>query len=324
MAWATLVLGSLLLPSLGGAEPGPEQAVLKGFFATFDRVPGVPYCGRAGGGEQLGDMPERPVADHFNGTNVLFDEHFQWHSRYATLRGAQDAADDRNRYGDAFVLMHRHMVGMLDAWRRAEGLEETPPWDPATPIPAALAYAPPDGCQRRASEDPAVPLPGWLSLEGGSEPSHFYGYTRLCEVPDLNRLGKETDWVSMQPVVVIEPSAALQRARPGAYHSQVHAGVGGDMDRPWWSMRDPVFWGWHKYLDTRFQLWERACALREPVVPTAEMAGMRWLGDAAHGAPAQPPAPPPPETGSRPAPAPGFAALLGAAGAALLLGRGRR
>ena len=246
---------------LGNApDMGPEQTILDRYLHQFDRYPNLPYCARMGGQEMTADGPGLPPsANHYNLTNSLLDEHMRWHVRHARLLNATGYADDNNTAGLEFVMMHRSMLKSYDDWRVANGAQPLAPWDPVTRIPPELSYNVTYPCHARASEFPGVRLPAWLTVAGGNETSPIFQYTSLCQFQTLNRLGKELDEEGREALLHAEGLVGSPPPRPPNYHAQVHLGVGGDMADASISMRDPVFWAWHEYLDSHTRHWETAC-----------------------------------------------------------------
>ncbi len=255
-----------------GLDDGrPELDILEDYLEPFDLredhegvrlTPELEHCQRRGGYRTGGDLPATPQVGW---TNTLLWAHAGWHWDYARLTEPEFSADDGDRYGDAFIIYHRHLIEDYEDWRNRTGQPPLVAWDPMEPIPERFAYDVEWPCAPRTSEDPQVPLPTWMTREGGEEESPFWGYTSLCAFTSLNRLGKAMDV---------------------DYHGRVHEDVGGDMDSHMASLRDPVFWAWHKYLDDIAVEWETCHdgnGTKDSAGPSvqARESGSSWLAAAA-------------------------------------------
>ncbi len=219
--------------------------ILDRFLEQFDTYRGAESvwvslvydrCHRNGGTE---DSSKIPLVTSVDSTNDLMFQHAKWHGDQGRFLEPVYTWSDSDAYGVEFLEYHRALVVTYDDWRVMNGYPPIVPWDPLTPIPEAYAYRVEAPCLKRESENPQVALPTYLTVEGGSDASPFWGYTSLCEIPDSNRLGKtiEGSW----------------------YHADVHLTVGGDMAEAGYTLRDPLFWPWHAHVQGLYDTW-MACA----------------------------------------------------------------
>jgi hypothetical protein len=163
----------------------------------------------------------------------LGDDHHAWHS--TTLRGDPD-------YGIKFLRFHRALIGAYDDWRAAHGYAPLVPWDPGTPIPRDVPH-PGRASENPSANDPLCRRPVWLTVTGGAngERDPDFGAASLQELTSSNQLGRSIDSTSNP-----------------RWHVRVHDGVGGDMAHPHRLIYDPIFWRWHKFIDTIWAEYEAA------------------------------------------------------------------
>lgn len=158
-------------------------------------------------------------------------EHMDWHM-------APENQSRIGNYGERFLLFHKAYIEKFDVFRMTKTLLPVSGWDPATKIPAAFAH-PRVLHAARHTDDPFSVAPGcktptWCTVTGGSDMDPVYGYTRLLQFQSMDELGRSID---------------------SGWHGTVHNTIGGDMasfDSP----IDPVFWRWHKWIDTIRSTWE--------------------------------------------------------------------
>jgi hypothetical protein len=158
-------------------------------------------------------------------------EHMTWHT-------AEENVFRTGKYGERFLSFHRKFVEKFDDFRRSKGLLPVTAWDPATVIPPALAHEHTLMAARDTDNPSAVnPLcitPSWATIAGGSDLDPLFGYTNLLQFQSLDELGKAID---------------------SGWHGVVHNTIGGDMMQ-YHSPIDPVFWRWHKWVDSVRAHWE--------------------------------------------------------------------
>ncbi len=173
------------------------------------------------GWEYFGNDPEN---------SPKMQEHMDWH-------GAPENQNRTGKYGERFLTFHQQFIAKFDAFRTAKGLLPVTPWDPATPIPPALAH-PHTLTAPRHSDDPSsvnphCKTPSWATTAGGTDPAPIYGYTHLHQFQSLDELGRSID---------------------SGWHAAVHNTIGGDMSR-FHSPIDPIFWRWHGWVDNVRAMW---------------------------------------------------------------------
>ncbi len=242
-AWfAVLVL--LAAPASVQAAP-TEMEILDQYLEQFDTYRGhgpvwvktvYDRCLRTGGGE---DTSKVPGVASLDATNDLMFQHAKWHGTRGFFLEPVFTYSDSDPYGTEFIEYHAELIRTYADWRALHGYPELVAWDPIAPIPPAYAYPVELPCKARTSEDPQIAVPSYLTIPGGDATSPFWGYTALCQIPDLNRLGKtiEGSW----------------------YHADVHLAIGGDMADAGLTLRDPIFWPWHTHVQQIVETWE-TCA----------------------------------------------------------------
>jgi tyrosinase-like protein len=185
------------------------------------------------------------------GEHVIHTEHANWH-------GSNNPGQPG--YGEEFLRFHRFFVGEYDAWRHANGHPPIPLWDPSTPIPADIPHAG-RATNNPSAVNPACNRPTWATVAGGaSSPPGLPSIHKLSDFSDRNQLG-----------LAIENSG---------WHGTVHVTIGGDMGQVHNAPNDPVFWRWHKYIDSVWKDWvatkpEDKIAFN-PANVKAELVGGRW------------------------------------------------
>jgi hypothetical protein len=162
-------------------------------------------------------------------------QHHLWHQSMAV-----DAPD----YGSKFLAFHRDYIQAFDDWRAQHGLAALLPWDPATPIPTALAH-PGRLTSDPSAIDPLCRLPPWLTRDGGAQQERDpeFGAANLGEFTSANQLGLAID---------------SQTGR--SWHRRVHTTIGGDMGGFLRNPYDPVFWRFHRFVDDVWKAYDQAQA----------------------------------------------------------------
>lgn len=256
-----------------GMTAANELVILDQYLALYD-VDGFDggMCQRHGGSEFLvvPFLPDVPQGAPEAATNSLARHHAEWHKRYLDLQTviAPGDPDPASLYGEEFVEMHRHMVGSYATWRADHGYSLIPTWDPSQPIPsdwlqpdakpampAGVDPARTSTCYAHATEDPKIERPSWTLVDGHGTPSPMFGYESLCEFQDLNELGKAVDYDAFGAYSMLPGTPKHVR-----YHAVTHDTVQGDFLALGMTVREPLFWAWHNFLDKDvFGLWEREC-----------------------------------------------------------------
>ena len=161
-----------------------------------------------------------------NHARYIAREHALWHQRYPFDSLVYDGA--------IFFDFHVQFLDRFERWRAEFGYGPIGIWDPATPVPTGVDI---DHAPRSGRYGP-LPRPAWSTAAGGApRPWNFMpcdwsrgGQRALTEFPSDRRL--------------------LGCAVTETWHNTVHLTVGGDMQDPPTSPRDPLFWRWHRYVDT--------------------------------------------------------------------------
>jgi hypothetical protein len=152
------------------------------------------------------------------GQHAAHAEHEDWHN-------ANNPA--QANYGYNFLNFHRTYIGKYDTWRAGQGLNPIPIWNSAQPIPTEIPHP------GRSTSNPNVPKPLCLTWTGGGASCN--GYSRLQDFPSADALGRAID---------------------SGWHGNVHCTIGGDMCSVHDAVNDPVFWRWHKFVDSIWREWE--------------------------------------------------------------------
>ena len=161
-----------------------------------------------------------------NHTQFVQREHALWHQRYAFEQPFYD--------GTLFFDFHVQFMDRFNRWRHEFGYPEIGTWDSAQPLPRGPDI---DHASRNAFYRPFA-KPASFTANGGAVrgwngmPCDVTGggQSRLSDYPaDRRLLG----------CAVTEP-----------WHNTIHLLIGGDMLNPPSAPRDPIFWRWHRWVDT--------------------------------------------------------------------------
>lgn len=186
-----------------------------------------------------------------NHTRFISREHTLWHDRYPFAAPFYD--------GSIFFDFHVQFVDRFNRWRAEFGYPPIGMWDPAMPIPTGIEI----DHRPRSTGYAGQPRPGWSTLGGGGQRGWNFmpcdwsrGGQRALNQFDRDR-------------------RLLGCAVTEVWHNNVHLVIGGDMQDPPTSPRDPVFWRWHRYVDLisrdRLSLWQADLA-GDGVLPAAAAA----------------------------------------------------
>ncbi len=161
-----------------------------------------------------------------NHTQFVLREHALWHQRYAFDQPFYDGA--------LFFDFHVQFLDRFNRWRHEFGYPEIGTWDAAQPIPRGPDI---DHASRNAIVRPFA-KPASFTAAGGAR----RGWNQMpCDVTGGGQL-RLLDYPADRRLLgcaVTEP-----------WHNTVHLLVGGDMLNPPTAPRDPVFWRWHRFVDT--------------------------------------------------------------------------
>ena len=185
--------------------------------------------------ERNHDDIDRQASDFyvFNHNATLLEKHFGWHWDHQLPR---NVSCDPSYNGEEFLRFHKGVISNFDSWRETFGYPEIIAWDPANDPPKNIDLYNVDD-QYRTSKYQPQPIPSYYTTQGGNTNSHCalaYNQTifKLSDYKDADYLGSEIE---------------------ETWHNDVHGAIGsdgGDMNDPGLAPRDPVFWMWHKYLDS--------------------------------------------------------------------------
>jgi hypothetical protein len=148
--------------------------------------------------------------------------HHEWHRANAMDRS----------YGSVFLVFHHRIIAAFDRWRQAQGYPPTPLWEPSDPIPAEAPHDRRDS-DHPSSVDPRCKRPTWFTLEGGTAVDPHTGATKLSDFKSSVELG-----------------GSINAPGDPGWHGSVHNAIGGDMGDLHTAPLDPVFWRFHKLIDS--------------------------------------------------------------------------
>jgi hypothetical protein len=175
----------------------------------------------------------------FNHNATVLFKHVNWHIEEHPI----DYICEPRPGGESFFVFHKGIISTFDSWRKTFGYENITAWDPATDLPQGI-----DGydVNRFSPYQPQL-IPSYLTDEGGntysicsaagSSPQGYnYNITKLSDFTNASDLANELE---------------------ASWHGQLHMMIGGrtpdgfpgNMAAFNLAPKDPVFWGWHKYLD---------------------------------------------------------------------------
>ena len=173
--------------------------------------------------------PTKQAEDYYtsNHNERVLDEHDQWHLDN-DFKTAQAGAE--------FFDFHRRFLDRFNSWRSEFGYLPVKEWDPGTKLPEGFDI---EHKLRDGDYNPATHgKPKWFTITGGPEArdsnpwpcDEQAGQTELADFPaDQKLLGCATE---------------------APWHNEVHNAIGGDMGDTSTAPKDPIFWRWHKFLDT--------------------------------------------------------------------------
>ncbi len=215
-------------------------------------------------------------------------------------RDARGPSKDRNGSGVDFLFMHRHMLGM------ARSLQPLPSW-PHFPLPQPELQRDPVGFARYFDNHDGMALPPswsagadvaysqWVSDIKSAETFHSnfevwesrYRDSRYLSRLTLGQLGSEMelglhDWLHMRwASVPRDPSndAPVPFARHPMDFAPRWFGAENDfLGDPFSSHVNPVFWGFHGWIDDRIEDWYRAHELFNPgQLQRLQVNGVAWF-----------------------------------------------
>jgi hypothetical protein len=164
----------------------------------------------------------------FNHNATVLEKHFNWH-----MDNPQPIPCDPSNNGEKFFLFHKAVISNFDTWRDTFGYPKVIPWDPATNPPNSTEF----DNKNRGLVYTSQRIPSFYTTEGGRtnsycSPLYHQNITKLSDYKNSDFLGSE-----------------LERTWHGVVHMAI-AGDNGDMGDFSLAPKDPVFWMWHKYIDS--------------------------------------------------------------------------
>jgi Common central domain of tyrosinase. len=159
----------------------------------------------------------------FNHNATVLDKHLNWH-----VTNQIDRPCDPSNNGEKFFLFHKRVISNFDAWRETFGYPKIIVWDPATNPPNSKAFYD----QYRDPIYRPQPIPSYYTTEGGNTSSACALAHKLSDYKSADSLASEFEIT---------------------WHGEVHYAVGGnfgDMNNFGLAPKDPVFWMWHKNIDS--------------------------------------------------------------------------
>ena len=169
----------------------------------------------------------------FNHDATVLEEHLNWHF---DNQQPEIPPCDPLKNGEKFFLFHKLVISNFDAWRDAFGYPRIAAWDPATNPPKTKDL---DHENRSQIYEP-LPIPSYYTPEGGNTNGPCFPYYKN----DDKNLTKLSDYSSANHL-----ASEIERFWHSAVHGTI-AGNNGDMGDAGFAPKDPVFWMWHKYIDT--------------------------------------------------------------------------
>jgi len=167
---------------------------------------------------------DRQAEDFYtwNHNSRVLREHYTWHvaNPYSPCAAA----------GLPFQTFHKAYLGRFNSWRATFGYPGLAAWLPNTPLPGGV---PNQHLSRAGVYNPAVhAVPTYLTAVGGALASPCFGARKKADFPSANAY-----WIEAE----------------GPFHNSIHGAIGGfagDMGSFARAPKDPIFWRWHKFLDS--------------------------------------------------------------------------
>ncbi|CAG8707679.1 23740_t:CDS:10 [Cetraspora pellucida] len=203
--------------------------------------------------------PENDSLYWWRNDPVMNQHHEHWH---IVMISAIVNGTRKDREGENFIYMHRHMLARYDAERLGVGFEiVTPLIDYTTPIPEAF-YPPPFLLQDfNGKKVPFPARPANQTFHDIISNGHVVFYSVEFLTHTLSELEK---WVDGQidsehpiPIRSEDDATTLGSEIEVILHNIGHAMLGYIM-HPYsidW-LRDPLFWRWHRHIDNIYKKWQ--------------------------------------------------------------------
>lgn len=174
----------------------------------------------------------------FNHNATILERHSNWHRNNPQILEC-DPSDN----GEDFFLYHKRVMSNFDAWRETFGYSTIIAWDPATDPPTGKDL----DNENRNPIYSSEPIPPFFTIEGRTQgtPEGTGPIKSVCSDPynkgNNQTITKLSDFISADH---------LASELEATWHGRVHVSIGGEMSDFYIAPKDPVFWMWHKYIDT--------------------------------------------------------------------------
>jgi tyrosinase len=225
----------------------------------------------------VGATPPEDRLDFWREDPLLNDHHDHWHDVYP-FENTEPGGDPHNvgdRHGELFAYMHEQMLARYDAERLAVGLSRVQPFDDyLAEIPEGYDAGKPwsfDGrnwwsFRPRPAGAKISDQPETRGQEIREHASRRKGLFDAAESGKFDNDGREERVTADNLGNTVEPNInSIDRSRYGNYHGRGHVhlafydnqpGLPGVMNYTETAVRDPVFWRWHKHVDSIFRSWQ--------------------------------------------------------------------
>jgi hypothetical protein len=180
----------------------------------------------------------------FNHDARILERHSNWHRN-----NPQIVFCDPSDNGEEFFLYHKRLISTFDSWRETFGYSKIIAWDPATSPPTGKDL----DNEGREPIYVAQPIPSFFTIEGRTEDSTDRGPVKSACDPYYNK-GTNQSITKLGDFLNADYLASELEA---TWHGEVHGYIGGDMNNFFLAPKDPVFWMWHKYIDTVYENYKR-------------------------------------------------------------------
>src|SRR5215211_2743677 len=222
----------------------------------------------------MGATPPEDRLDFWREDPLLNDHHDHWHDVYP-FENTEDGADPRqvgDRHGELFAYMHEQMLARYDAERLGVDLSRVRPFDNyLAEIPEGYDAGEPwsfDGrnwwkFRPRPASAKISDQPETREQEIRAQETHGKGLFDAAESGEFDSNGRKERVTADNLGNTVEPNInSIDLRSYGNYHGMGHVhlafydsqpGLPGVMYYPETAVRDPIFWRWHKHVDTIFR-----------------------------------------------------------------------
>lgn len=224
----------------------------------------------------LGAMPGRePELAWFREDAKANEHHEHWH--YVFWRNGRADRTLKDRHGEMFFYMHQQMLARYEAERRALGIDAVEELAPPYSEPIGEGYDPGPGF--RANPGPWMgtsfaPRPAGARVQDAQYLSVMMATGQRLrdavaagEFRDGTAVDADTLGLAVENATGVRHGGAASTIPVdfyGNFHGYGHVatgriggGAGGVMLNPATAIRDPVFWRWHRHVDTVNYEWQQ-------------------------------------------------------------------